>query len=227
MNRILIVDDDPYIRELVGAVLKNAGFGVCEAKDGRDALTKLGGEKIDLCVVDVMMPNMDGFEFCRTARRYYEELPILLLTAKGEVSQKVKGFDLGADDYLVKPFESAELVARAKALMKRYKIAAAQRIEIGRLTMDKDSYTACTLGGEKTGMPLKEFELLFCLGSMPGKTRTREQLIEEIWGYDFDGNERTLDVHIGRLRERFPEGEYRFRITTVRGLGYRLEVCVG
>jgi DNA-binding response OmpR family regulator len=219
----LIVDDDPYIRELVGAILKNEGFDTCEATDGRDALIKLDDGKTDLCVVDVMMPNMDGFEFCRAVRRYYEDLPILFLTAKGDVSQKVKGFNLGADDYLVKPFESAELAARVKALMKRYRVITSQQIQIGKLTMDKDSHTVEIAEGEKTDIPLKEFDLLFYLGGLPGKTRTRDQLIEEIWGYDFDGNERTLDVHIGRLRDRFPAEEYGFKITTVRGLGYRLE----
>jgi DNA-binding response OmpR family regulator len=223
VGKILIVDDDPYIRELVGAILKKEGFEICEAVDGRDALIKLDDGKTDLCVVDVMMPNMDGFEFCKMARRYYADLPILFLTAKGDVSQKVRGFDLGADDYLVKPFESAELAARVKALMKRYQVISSQRIKIGKLTMDKDSHTVETSAGEKADIPLKEFDLLFYLGGLPGKTRTRDQLIEEIWGYDFDGNERTLDVHIGRLRERFPAAEYGFRIATVRGLGYRLE----
>jgi len=220
----MIVDDDPYIRELVGAILKNEGFEICEATDGRDALIKLDDGKTDLCVVDVMMPNMDGFEFCKRTRRYYEDLPILFLTAKGDVSQKVRGFNLGGDDYLVKPFESAELVARVKALMKRYSVISSQRIQIGKLTMDKDSHTVENAAGKKTDIPLKEFDLLFYLGGMPGKTRTRDQLIEEIWGYDFDGNERTLDVHIGRLRDRFPAEEYGFKIATVRGLGYRLEV---
>ena len=223
MANILVIDDDPYIRELVGTLLKGEGFEIHEAVNGRDALQKLSDRKTDLCVLDLMMPDMDGFEFCRHARNYYDELPILMLTAKGDISQKVQGFELGADDYLVKPFESMELIMRVRALLKRYKIAASQTVEIGALTLNRNSYTV-NLNGTANDIPMKEFELLFKMGSSPGKTFTRDQLIEDIWGYDFEVNERTLDVHINRLRERFPADENRFKITTVRGLGYRLEV---
>lgn len=223
MATILVIDDDPYIRELVGTLLKNESFEVHEAENGRIALQKLGELKVDLCVLDLMMPEMDGFTFCSHARKYHEELPILMLTAKGELSQKVKGFELGADDYLVKPFEGMELVVRVKALLKRYKILSSQTVEIGALTLDKNSYTIIC-NGCSSDIPMKEFELLFKLASTVGMTFTRDRLIEEIWGYDFEGNERTLDVHINRLRERFPVDEYRFKITTIRGLGYRLEV---
>lgn len=222
MATILVIDDDPYIRELVSTLLQNEGFSVQEAGNGREALQKLGRTKTDLCVLDLMMPEMDGFEFCRHTRRYYEDLPILMLTAKSELSQKVKGFELGTDDYLTKPFAGVELVMRVKALLKRYKIAASQIVEIGALTLDKNSYSVFS-GDTQSDIPLKEFELLFKLGSALGKTFTRDQLIEDVWGYDFEGNERTLDVHINRLRERFPAEQYRFKITTVRGLGYRLE----
>ena len=223
MATILVIDDDPYIRELVGTLLKDEGFEIHEAVNGRDALKKLSDRKTDLCVLDLMMPDMDGFEFCRHARKYYDELPILMLTAKGDISQKVKSFELGADDYLVKPFENMELIMRVRALLKRYKVAVSQMVELGTLTLNRNSYTV-NLGGISTDIPLKEFELLFKLGASPGKTFTRDQLIEDIWGYDFEGNERTLDVHINRLRERFHADEHRFKITTVRGLGYRLEV---
>lgn len=156
------------------------------------------------------------------ARRYYEDLPILMLTARADVSQKVKGFDLGTDDYLTKPFEGAELIARVRALLKRYKINASQSIQIGALTVNKLSYSIEYMG-EKMDIPRKEFDLLFMLGAGAGRTFTRDQLIEEVWGYDFEGNERTLDVHVGRLRERFPQDIFDFKITTIRGLGYRLE----
>ena len=222
MNKILVIDDDGYIRELIGTVLRNDGFAVSEAVNGRDALKKLGEEKIDLCVLDIMMPQMDGYEFCRQVRRYYEDMPILMLTAKSELSQKVKGFELGADDYLTKPFEIDELLARIKALLRRYKVATSQTITIGKLVLDKNSYTVLR-DNEKSDIPMKEFELLFLLGSYPGKTLSRNRLIEEIWGLDFEGNERTIDVHINRLRERFPSEAYQFKITTIRGLGYRLE----
>ena len=225
LNKIMVVDDDAYIRELVSTLLRLEGFEICEAVDGRDALSKLGDIKIDLCVLDIMMPNMDGFELCRKIRRYYEDMPILMLTAKGELSQKVKGFELGTDDYLTKPFEAAELVARVKALLKRYKIVSSQTVQMGTLIMDRNSY-AVIGNNEKMDIPMKEFELLFKLGSYPGKTFPRDQLIEDVWGFDFDGNERTLDVHINRLRDRFPEDIYHFKITTLRGLGYRLEVTL-
>lgn len=225
MNPILVVDDDEYIRELVCTLLRNEGHSILEAADGREALKKLGEEKVDLCVLDIMMPNMDGFEFCRTARKYYKDLPVLMLTAKNDLSQKVKGFDLGCDDYLTKPFEGAELIVRVRALLKRYHIDMAEEITIGKVTMNKSSYIV-SVNGDKSDIPMKEFELLYKLGNSAGKTLTRDYLIEDIWGYDFDGNERTLDVHVNRLRERFPADECGFKITTVRGLGYRLEVLL-
>lgn len=222
VNKIMVVDDDPNIRELIRLILKKEGFEVLEAFDGEDALEKLENGKVDLIILDIMMPHMDGWEFCKEARKFWG-LPILMLTAKAETSQKVKGFELGADDYLTKPFEPAELVARVKALLKRCNIAASKIIELAKITIDQNQYMVKTQTEEIT-LPLKEFELLFMLAGTPGKTFSRDQLIEDIWGYDFDGNERTLDVHIGRLRDRFPLELYGFKITTIRGVGYRLEV---
>jgi len=222
MTNILIVDDDPNIRELCRVFLNNEGFDVYEAGDGVEALAKLETLKADLVILDVMMPNMDGWELCRRLREDYD-LPLLMLTAKGEISQKIKGFQLGTDDYLVKPFEPLELTARVKALLKRYRIASAQAIQAGELHMDRKTYEV-TVKGESITLPLKEFELLFKLASYPGKTFSRDQLIEDIWGYDYEGNERTLDVHINRLRERFPDEQVSFHIRTIRGLGYRMEV---
>ena len=219
---ILVVDDDPHIRELVRHFLRNEGFDVHEAADGEEALAKLESVKADLVILDIMMPNMDGWELCRRLREHYD-FPLLMLTAKGETSQKVKGFQLGTDDYLVKPFEPSELVARVKALLRRYRIAVSRQVRIGEVTLDRGTFEV-TVAGERIALPPKEFELLFKLASYPGQTLTRERLIEEIWGYDFEGNERTLDVHINRLRDRFPEDRHSFRIATVRGLGYRLEV---
>ena len=219
----MIVDDDPHLRELARIFLYNAGFETVEASDGKDALAKLDSIKVDLFVIDIMMPNMDGWELCRELRAAYD-LPILMLTAKGETSQKIKGFQLGTDDYLVKPFEPLELVERVKALLRRYKIVTSQTVEVGELFMDRKNFQV-TVKEQALTLPLKEFELLFKLASYPGRTFSREQLIEDIWGYDFVGTDRTLDVHINRLRERFPVGEYSFKITTIRGLGYRLEVA--
>lgn len=222
MANVLVVDDDPHIRELVRHFLQEEGLTVHEAADGAEALAKLESVKVSLVILDIMMPNMDGWELCRRLREYYD-FPLLMLTAKGETSQKIKGFQLGTDDYLVKPFEPPELVARVKALLRRYRIAVSRQVRIGEVTLDRGTYEV-TVAGERITLPPKEFELLFKLASYPGQTLTRERLIEEIWGYDFEGNERTLDVHINRLRDRFPEERHSFRIATVRGLGYRLEV---
>ncbi len=223
MANILVVDDDPNIRELVKVFLEEAGMDVLEAPDGLAALSVMEQSPVDLVVMDIMMPNMDGWEMCREIRRH-DGVPVLMLTAKGETRQIVKGFELGTDDYLVKPFEPAELVVRVKALLKRYQVAASQTVTAGKLQMNRRTYEAKT-DDETFMLPLKEFELLFKLASYPGSTLPRDRLIEDIWGYDFEGNERTLDVHVNRLRERFPEAKYRFRIRTVRGLGYRLEGC--
>ena len=222
MSKILIVDDDAHIRELVRVFLREDGFEVFEAADGLEALSQLDSMKVDLAIIDVMMPRMDGWQLCEEIKAGFD-IPILMLTARGETSQKLKGFRLGTDDYLVKPFEPLELIARVKALLKRYRIEASQTIQIGRLVMDRKAYIVVD-DGESLTLPLKEFELLFKLAGYPGRTFSREQLIEDIWGYDFHGNDRTLDVHISRLRERFPESMHSFKITTIRGLGYRLEL---
>lgn len=223
MAKILVVDDDSHIRELISIILSRNGYVIAEAVDGKDALTLLDSEKIDLIILDIMMPNMDGWAFCQEARRYYSDtLPILMLTAKGETSQKVKGFNLGADDYLVKPFDVEELVARVKALLKRYHVTVANQVALGNVIIDRSSYSVL-VGSERITLPMKEFELLFKLATHPQKTFSREQLIEDIWGYDYEGDERTVDVHIKRLRQRFPQEGYPFKITTIRGLGYRLE----
>jgi two-component system OmpR family response regulator len=222
MSKILIVDDDAHIRELAKVFLQTEGFDIYEAADGMEALSKLETVTVDMVILDIMMPNMDGWELCRQLRVYYD-FPLLMITAKGETADKVQGFQLGTDDYLVKPFEPLELVMRVKALLKRYRIATSQTVQIGELFMDRKTFET-RVGDERITLPLKEFELLFKLASYPGKTLSRDQLIEDIWGYDFEGNERTLDVHINRLRERFPEAHHSFSITTIRGLGYRIEV---
>lgn len=224
MANLLIADDDPHIRELVRVFMQQQGYHVEEAEDGREALSLLEEKKIDLMIVDIMMPNMDGWELTKELRQYYD-LPVLMLTAKGETSQKIKGFNLGADDYLVKPFDPMELVVRVRALLRRYQITLSNTVQFGWLLLDRNTYEVL-IGETRITLPRKEFELLFKLGSTPGKTFSREQLIEDIWGHDFEGNERTLDVHINRLRDRFDEPLHGFHIKTIRGLGYRLEVCI-
>ncbi|CAM5784856.1 MULTISPECIES: response regulator transcription factor [Brevibacillus] len=222
MAKLLVVDDDPHIRELVRVFLQNEGFDILEAADGQEAMAIMETDQADLVILDIMMPRMDGWELCRELRKHYD-IPLLMLTAKGETAQKIKGFELGTDDYLVKPFEPAELVVRVKALLKRYRIAASHTVQAGSLQLNRKTFEI-GMGGQKLTIPPKEFELLFKLASYPGQTISREQLIEQIWGFDFEGNERTVDVHINRLRERFPESECGFQIRTVRGLGYRLEI---
>lgn len=224
MAKILIVDDDPHIRKLIRVILSEEGYTILEAEDGKDALSLLDSEKVDLIILDIMMPNMDGWDLCENIRTYYSDsLPILMLTAKGETAQKVKGFNLGADDYLVKPFHPAELLARIKALLKRYQIIISNKVNIGNFELDRSTYQVFD-GRNEITLPLKEFELLYKLVAHPGKTFSREQLIEDIWGYNYEGDERTVDVHIKRLRQRFSDENCPFKITTIRGLGYRLEV---
>jgi two-component system, OmpR family, response regulator len=225
VSRVLVVDDDPHIRELVRHFLEAEGMETAEAADGSAALAAVAGSKIDLVILDVMMPGLDGWTVCREIKRR-RDLPVILLTAKGDSSQKVKGFDLGADDYVVKPFDPPELVARARSLLRRFKAESSMIAQAGCLLLDKGS-SAASSGGGPIALPRKEFELLFKLAASPGRTFGRDELISAVWGEDFEGNERTLDVHVNRLRDRFPEKGFGFRITTIRGLGYRLDEVPG
>lgn len=222
MPTILVADDDVNIRELVCLFLRNDGFDTLEAADGKEAMTVYKSTKVDLVVLDIMMPLMDGWELCMELRKANPDLPLLMLTARGETWEKVKGFQLGTDDYLTKPFDPLELTVRVRALLKRYGVSSTQTIQIGSVLLDRHTYKV-TRGTESLALPLKEFELLYKLAGKPGQIYTREQLIDQIWGMDYAGDERTVDVHIKRLRERFAETPD-FRIDTVRGLGYRLEV---
>ncbi len=220
MNTILIVDDDPNIRKLIRLYLENSSFSVREAADGRLALDMLTHEKIDLAIIDVMLPYLDGIKLTEEIRSFLD-IPILMVTAKGESQDKVKGFNAGTDDYIVKPFDPVELVLRVKSLLKRYKICLTNVIQLGTVTINMDNLTVSS-DEEIVCLKKKECELLFMLAGSPGRIFTRSQLIEKIWGIDYEGDDRTVDVHIKRLRERlnpFPS----LLITTVRGMGYRLE----
>ncbi|UUZ80774.1 response regulator transcription factor [Paenibacillus sp. P26] len=223
MVKILVVDDDNYIRELIKVSLRDEGFELYEAENGREAPQVLERTGVDLAIFDIMMPLMDGWELCRELRRLYPDLPPLMVTAKAETADKVRGFGLGTDDYLVKPFDPPELVARVRALLKRYRIASSHVVRLGALELNRTSFEVL-LGGERMTPPLKEFEPLFKLAAHPNQTFTRNQLIEQIWGIDYAGDDRTVDVHIKRPRERFPEETSGFSIRTIRGLGYKLEV---
>ncbi|WP_028595298.1 response regulator transcription factor [Paenibacillus assamensis] len=222
MPTILVADDDANIRELVCLFLRNDGFDIAEAVDGKEALAIYSSRQIDLVILDIMMPLMDGWALCKELRRANPDLPLLMLTARGETWEKVKGFELGTDDYLTKPFDPLEMMARVKALLKRYKIGSMQIIRFGSVILDRRSFKVL-IGEDTLTLPLKEFELLYKLAGTPGQVYTREQLIEQIWGIDYAGDERTIDVHIKRLRDRFAN-THDFRIETMRGLGYRLEV---
>ncbi len=221
--KILLVDDDPDIRELMRLYIAAEGLEVIEAGNGKEAIELLNKGAVNLVVLDIMMPYMDGWELCREIRRRYPDLPLLMVTAKGESADKVKGFHLGTDDYVVKPFDPVELTMRVKALLKRYRIASSQKIQIHDIVIDRSTYEVY-MQKETILLPPKEFELLFTLASYPSQIFTRAQLIELIWGIDYEGDERTIDVHIKRLRERFESAADRFVIATIRGLGYRLEV---
>lgn len=221
MTSILVVEDDTHMSEMISIVLNHEGFRVREADNGKEALAEMEIAPTDLVLLDVMMPIMDGWDLCQELRLLNPELPIIMITAKHETSQKLKGFGLGADDYLVKPFDPQELVARIKAVLRRYRIAADKMVRLGSFKLDRLRGIVSD-GNVNWNLPLKEFELLYQLASYPGQIFMRDQLIEAVWGFDHEGDERTVDVHIKRLRERFAAYTHLFRIVTVRGLGYRL-----
>ena len=223
MTNILIVDDDINIVKLVDIHLSEQGYNVFLAKDGMEALEALKKTACDLAVVDVMMPFMDGYTLTKEIRTQYD-IPVILLTAKSEIEDKEQGFQAGTDDYLVKPFEPKELIFRIKALLRRYEHQLDESIlQIGNTTINKKSYEV-QVGKRTLLLPLKEFELLTYLTSNPKLVFSREHLIEQIWGLDYEGDVRTVDVHIKRLRERFSDLTDDFQIKTVRGVGYLLEV---
>jgi len=219
MFKIMVVDDDKNTRIFFEAVLKEAGYTVCSAANGKEALTLLDCEHIDLVVLDIMMPEMDGYEFTKIIRESRSTLPILMVSAKQLPADKHKGFLVGTDDYITKPIDEEEMLYRIKALLRRAKIADERKIVIGEVVIDYDSLTV-TKGDTVCELPQKEFMLAFKLLSYPNKIYTRRQLMDEIWDMDSESDERTVDVHISRVRERFRNNPD-FEIVTVRGLGYK------
>lgn len=220
MFNILVVDDDKNTRRLMKVVIEEAGYTVYAAADGEEALTFLGEQHIDLILLDVMMPGMDGYEFTKTLRASDNELPIIMVSAKQLPEDIKKGFRVGIDDYMTKPVDEEELLLRIKALLRRYKIANDKKIVVGDVVLDYNSMTV-SKGDKIIEVPQKEFQLLYLLLSNPGKIFTRIQLMDEIWGMDSETGWETVTVHIGRLRKRF-EGFEEFEIQSVRGLGYRV-----
>ncbi len=219
MINILVVDDDKNTRRLLGAVLTAENYNIFTAINGEDGLDVMDKEHIDLVVLDIMMPKMDGYEFTRVLRKANNNLPILMVSAKHLPEDKHKGFIVGTDDYITKPIDVEEMLLRIKALLRRAQIASEKKIVIGDVILDYDSLTV-SKNGEVQELPQKEFMLLFKLLSYPGKIFTRIQLMDEIWGNESESGWETVTVHIGRLRKRF-DGWDEFEIESVRGLGYK------
>lgn len=219
MFTILIVEDNSDMRELFSTVLSDAGYRCLTATDGQDALAVMDKEYVDLIVADIMMPHMDGYELTRTLRQSSQDLPILMVTAKDQFDDMQRGFRSGADDYMVKPINVRELVLRVEALLRRARISSEKRIVVGSTVLDYDALTV-TIHGKETILPQKEFFLLYKLLSYPNKIFTRPQLMDEIWGMFSETDERTVNTHINRLRERFADCDD-FEIVTIRGLGYK------
>ncbi len=221
MLTILAVDDDPNILELVRITLSAASYRVMKAKNGREALELMEKEVPDLAVVDVMMPEMDGYALTKKLRSEWD-IPVLLLTAKGELEDKEKGFLAGSDDYVVKPFEPKELLFRIRAILRRYDKAVDVFIQAGPISINRQTYEV-SIGKKVLLLPLKEFELLSVLASRANQVFTREVLLERVWGFDYEGDEQTLNVHIKRLRNKMEGLPEQVSIVTVRGVGYKLD----
>lgn len=219
MFNILVVEDNKDLLEITCVFLSRKGYNVIPAENGSEALDKLESNYIDLCVLDLMMPEIDGYEFIDLLKRHNYDFPIIVTTAKSAFVDMEKGFNLGADDYLVKPINYDELNLRIKALLRRSKIANDKKIVIGNTTLDYDALTV-TQNGNETLLPQKEFYLLYKLLCYPNKIFTRQQLMDEIWGFDNESDEKTVNVHINRLREKF-KSNMDFEIVTIRGLGYK------
>ena len=225
--KILIVDDEENICELVRLYIEKEGFDAIIANDGQEAVAKFNKEKPDLILLDIMLPIKDGWQVCREIRAQ-SKVPIIMLTAKGETFDKVLGLELGADDYVVKPFEPKELIARIRAVLRRSADSVDEKADEDELSFDGLKINQSTyevyIDGKKVEMPPKEFELLYFLAKNTNKVFTRDQLLDEIWGYEFFGDSRTVDVHIKRIREKL-EGENRtWALKTVWGVGYKFEV---
>ena len=223
---VLIVEDDKNIAELLQLYLEKEGYAVSIAADGGQGLAKFRSEAPDLVLLDVMMPVMDGWAVCKTIRAE-SQTPIIMLTAKSETDDKVAGLRSGADDYITKPFEMKEVLARIEAVLRRSDRACAEEasrvLQFDKLTIDMDAFEL-TIDGKKTDIPPKEMELLFYLASSPNRVYTRNQLLDEVWGFDYFGDSRTVDVHVKRLREKLEGVSESWNLKTVWGVGYKFEV---
>jgi two-component system, OmpR family, response regulator len=220
--KILVVDDDVYIQQLVSIHLSREGYQVYRANHAEEALDFLETKTVDLAIVDVMMPGMDGFELTKILSQDFD-LPVILLTAKGQIDDKEQGFLSGSEDYIVKPFEVRELLFRVAVVLRRTERAIETVIKVGNLMIDRKNFELI-INQETILLPLKEFELLSHLAARMNKITPRAFLVEQVWGVDYEGGEQTLNTHINRIRERLKKYEATVEIQTVRGIGYRLEV---
>lgn len=223
-HKILIVDDDENICELLRLYLQKDGFDTVVAHDGQTALKLANSENPDLILLDIMLPGLDGWQVCREIRKT-SETPIIMLTAKGEVFDRVLGLELGADDYVVKPFDTKEIVARIKAVLRRSAASAGEEIKevhYDKLSINLTNYEL-KVNGVQIDAPPKEMELIFHLAKNPNRVFTRDQLLDEVWGYDYYGDSRTVDVHVKRLREKLEGASDKWELRTVWGVGYKFE----
>lgn len=221
-QKILIVEDEANIRELLRLYLEREGYTVLEAENGVEGIKKWKSDKPDMLLLDVMMPVMDGWEVCREIRAE-SDVPIIMLTAKGETADRVSGLEMGADDYIVKPLEMPEVIARVRAVFRR--IApddAPEKLSFDNLVIDKQAYDL-VIKGKRVDAPPKEIELLYFLASSPNRVFTRAQLLDEVWGFDYFGDTRTVDVHVKRLREKLEGVSDKWELKTVWGVGYKFE----
>lgn len=219
MFQILVVEDDAGLNYTVCSFLNQSGYKATGCENAEEAYDVMYNEVFDLIISDIMMQGIDGFEFAENVRRINEEIPILFMTARDDIASKQRGFRIGIDDYMVKPIDINEMILRVRALLRRAQIANEHRLQVGATLLDWDSLQV-TFNGQELSLPQKEFYLLFTLLSYQGKIFTRQQLLDEIWGMDTESDERTVDVHINRLRDRFKNNPD-FEIVTVRGLGYK------
>ena len=226
-QKVLVVEDDNNIAELLRLYLQKDGFEVSHAADGGKAVEMAKEIQPDLVLLDIMLPVMDGWQVCRELRKTMK-MPIIMLTAKGETEDKVSGLEMGADDYIVKPFEMKELIARINAVLRRTEIPndTSKKLHFDKLTIDLDSYELI-VDGKKIDTPPKELELLYHLASTPNRVYTRNQLLDEVWGFDYFGDSRTVDVHIKRLREKVEGVSDQWALKTVWGVGYKFETVGG
>jgi DNA-binding response OmpR family regulator len=222
--KVLIIEDDPYICELITLYAEKSGYIVKVSNNGMKGLDMFYDNPPDLVILDIMMPEMDGWDVCKEIRRF-DKTPVIMLTGKSENCDKLKGFDLGTDDYLVKPFDPNELMARIKAVLRRANpmLDANEIIELPSLKINLQQYKV-TCDKQEIVLPPKEMELLYFLASHPNLVFTRQQLLDQLWGLDFDGDPRTVDVHIKRIREKFGDSSSYWMVKTIRGVGYKFEV---